>query len=78
MPEYLPFPPPSEHKPRPVRELKDEWQEKYAKVLAHFSDEKYEVPAEKTGPLSEEERFWLVSTSAHLLEQDPHTFLSDE
>jgi hypothetical protein len=60
MPEYLPFPPPSEHKPRPARVLNDERQEKYTKALIHFSDEKYEVPGGKKGPLSEEERFWLV------------------
>jgi len=57
----LPFPPPSVHKPRPARELSDDQQEKFAKVLAHFSDEKYEVPGEKKGTFSEEEKFWLTS-----------------
>lgn len=61
MPEYLPFPPPSEHKTCPAKELKEDQQEKYAKVLTHFSDGKYEVPGEKKGPLTEEEQFWIVS-----------------
>jgi hypothetical protein len=63
MPEYLPFSPPSEHKLRPTRDLKGDQQEKYTKVLTHFSDEKYEVPGEKKGLLTEDEKFWLVSYS---------------
>ena len=61
MPEYLPFPPTNESMSRPARDLNDEQQGKYTKVLTHFSDEKYEVPGEKKGPFSEEEKFWLVS-----------------
>jgi len=61
MPEYLPFAPPNEQKQRPIRELKDGQQEKYDKVVEHFSDEKYEVPGEKKGPLTEDERFWITS-----------------
>jgi hypothetical protein len=60
MPEYLPLPPPNEHDPRLPMELKDDQQLKYDKVLAHFSDEKYEVPGEKKGALTEDERFWIV------------------
>jgi hypothetical protein len=77
MPEYLPFPPPNEQKLRPSRELKDEQQEKYSKVLAHFADEKYEVPGEKQGPLSEEERFWLVSNFIEFTLKE-FIFLKDE
>lgn len=61
MTEYLPFLPPCGQTTRPQRELKDDQQEKYDQVLAHFSDEKFEVASEKKGPLTEEEKFWLVS-----------------
>lgn len=60
---HLPIAPPavpSDYKK--VELLKPEHEEMYKKVLAHFSEAEYTIPSMEKGLLTDEEKFWLVSS----------------
>lgn len=58
-----PIPPPGAKSGATPVALSAEEQQKYDAVLRHFSDPNFElqISPEKKAPLSEEERFWLVT-----------------
>jgi hypothetical protein len=61
MTDFVQFPPPSGITTEPELSLTQEQEEKYAKVLEHFTAGGYLLPvSEENSALKEEELFWLV------------------